>query len=229
MTTTLVLPDPDDRARAPRSRWPWPPATRPTPSRMASFRQAIAVDGQARRLVRDRGRHGHRAGHPRAHRGPLPGPRPGRRGVRRAAVGAAAGAGSSTPSTAPTTTCAACPSSRRCWRSRSTASSVVGVVSAPALHRRWFAWRGGGAWAADVGPGRLATATRRCPSRVSGVDDLAAASLVYSSAAQRPGLAAWRRASWTCWATSGATAAWATSMATCWSPRAPPRPWSRPT
>ena len=26
----------------------------------------------------------------------------------------------------------------------------VGVVSAPALHRRWFAWRDGGAWSADT-------------------------------------------------------------------------------
>jgi len=51
---------------------------------------------------------------------------------------------------------------------------VVGVVSAPALGRRWWAARGEGAW---TGPG-LASA-RRC--RVSSVRDLADASLSFSS------------------------------------------------
>lgn len=56
----------------------------------------------------------------------------------------------------------------------------LGVVSAPALRRRWFAWRGGGAWAAETGgdgwdPG---SATR---VRVSEVARLAEASVVYSS------------------------------------------------
>ncbi len=51
---------------------------------------------------------------------------------------------------------------------------VVGVVSAPALHRRWWASAGGGAWASTAGgpPRRLA---------VSGVRELADASLSYSS------------------------------------------------
>ncbi len=50
---------------------------------------------------------------------------------------------------------------------------VVGVVSAPALARRWWAGNGGGAFTrfADSAP-------RRC--RVSGVSELADASLTYS-------------------------------------------------
>lgn len=51
---------------------------------------------------------------------------------------------------------------------------VVGVVSAPALGRRWWASAGGGAWAFD------ATGDPR-PCRVSDVADLADASLSYSS------------------------------------------------
>jgi histidinol-phosphatase len=57
---------------------------------------------------------------------------------------------------------------------------VVGVVSAPALHRRWFAWRGGGAWAADTG----ATGwdpTSAVAIGVSRVESLAESSLVFSS------------------------------------------------
>lgn len=45
----------------------------------------------------------------------------------------------------------------------------VGVISAPALRLRWFAWRDGGAWSQD---GRL---------QVSGVSTLAEASFLYSS------------------------------------------------
>lgn len=56
----------------------------------------------------------------------------------------------------------------------------VGVVSAPALGRRWFSWDGGGAWAADTQPGGWDPDTARRIS-VSGVDGLAAASVVYSS------------------------------------------------
>ena len=52
---------------------------------------------------------------------------------------------------------------------------VVGVVGAPALGRRWWAATGGGAWAVDT-PG----ATPRQLS-VSGVTDLADASLSYNS------------------------------------------------
>jgi len=51
---------------------------------------------------------------------------------------------------------------------------VVGVVSAPALSRRWWAALGGGAWT-----GRSLTKASRC--QVSGVSDLADASLSYSS------------------------------------------------
>jgi histidinol-phosphatase len=46
---------------------------------------------------------------------------------------------------------------------------VLGVVSAPALHERWVAWQGGGAWA---GKRRIA---------VSGIDRVEAATLVYGS------------------------------------------------
>ncbi len=54
----------------------------------------------------------------------------------------------------------------------------LGVISAPALRERWFAWRGGGAWAtgsAGMAPG----ATRRL--HVSRVGRLGNAQLVYSS------------------------------------------------
>src|SRR2546428_9982849 len=50
---------------------------------------------------------------------------------------------------------------------------VVGVVSAPALSRRWWGALGGGAW-----PGR--SLTRASPCRVSGVTKLGDASLSYS-------------------------------------------------
>jgi histidinol-phosphatase len=56
----------------------------------------------------------------------------------------------------------------------------VGVVSAPGLHRRWFAWRGGGAWAVDtarstVDPGSAARL------HVSRITELGTAQLVLSS------------------------------------------------
>jgi len=51
---------------------------------------------------------------------------------------------------------------------------VVGVVSAPALGRRWWAAEGGGAWS-----GRSLTKATRC--QVSGVTKLGDASLSYSS------------------------------------------------
>jgi histidinol-phosphatase len=53
-------------------------------------------------------------------------------------------------------------------------TTVVGAVSAPALGRRWWAARGSGAWTTALGG-----PPRRC--RVSGVADLADASLAYSS------------------------------------------------
>lgn len=60
----------------------------------------------------------------------------------------------------------------------------VGVVSAPALGRRWWAVRGGGAFTS--GPGRgaggtAATAAAGRPLRVSAVDDLGGAQLSYDS------------------------------------------------
>jgi histidinol-phosphatase len=54
----------------------------------------------------------------------------------------------------------------------------VGVISAPALGERWFAWRGGGAWAsgsAGMAPGEV----RRL--RTSRVDRLEESQLLYSS------------------------------------------------
>jgi histidinol-phosphatase len=57
---------------------------------------------------------------------------------------------------------------------------AVGVVSAPALHRRWFSWVGGGAWAADTTPGGW-DPTSAVRLAVSGVDRIDEASLVYSS------------------------------------------------
>jgi histidinol-phosphatase len=57
---------------------------------------------------------------------------------------------------------------------------AVGVVSAPALQRRWFSWQGGGAWAAATAASGWDRASA-VPISVSGIDDLAAASVVYSS------------------------------------------------
>ena len=57
---------------------------------------------------------------------------------------------------------------------------AIGIVSAPALRRRWFSWRGGGAWALDLGPGgwERASATRISVSEVTSIED---SSVVYSS------------------------------------------------
>jgi len=57
---------------------------------------------------------------------------------------------------------------------------AVGAVSAPALHRRWFSWQGGGAWAVDTVPGGWDPASAMSLS-VSEVEDPGEASLVYSS------------------------------------------------
>jgi histidinol-phosphatase len=48
------------------------------------------------------------------------------------------------------------------------------VMSAPALHERWWAWRGGGAWVrhGDAAPERI---------RVSGIRDVASAQVLYGS------------------------------------------------
>ena len=57
---------------------------------------------------------------------------------------------------------------------------AVGAVSAPALHRRWFSWQAGGAWAVETTPGGW---DRDSAARlsVSTVDRLEEASVVYSS------------------------------------------------
>jgi histidinol-phosphatase len=50
------------------------------------------------------------------------------------------------------------------------------VISAPALHARWYAWRGGGAWAIEDGqPARRIS--------VSGIDTLAEAQVLYAGTA----------------------------------------------
>jgi histidinol-phosphatase len=54
---------------------------------------------------------------------------------------------------------------------------VAGVISAPALGERWYAWRGGGAWAVRTASGG---APRRL--RVSSVASVADAQLLYGSA-----------------------------------------------
>ena len=74
---------------------------------------------------------------------------------------------------------------------------VVGVVSAPALATRWYAWSGGGAWAVDrghdAGPRRL---------HVSGITRVEDAQLLYSSPSdpatneRLPGLAVTLRRAW---------------------------------
>jgi histidinol-phosphatase len=76
---------------------------------------------------------------------------------------------------------------------------VVGVISAPAIGSRWYASRGGGAWAVDaLGPS--AGTPRRIG--VSRVDDLADAQVVYASpldiaaSGQAPGFDAFIRSVW---------------------------------
>lgn len=56
----------------------------------------------------------------------------------------------------------------------------LGVVSAPALRRRWFSWQGGGAWAVDLVPGGWERASAVSIS-VSTITELAQSSLLYSS------------------------------------------------
>jgi histidinol-phosphatase len=58
---------------------------------------------------------------------------------------------------------------------------AVGAVSAPALQRRWFSWQGGGAWAVQTVPASGWDPDSAVPIGVSAVDDLASASVVYSS------------------------------------------------
>ena len=60
---------------------------------------------------------------------------------------------------------------------------VLGVMSAPALHTRWLAWRDGGAWAVELTPGGWDPGTAR-RLHVSGVDRVADAQLLYASTAE---------------------------------------------
>ncbi|MGZ3631461.1 MAG: inositol monophosphatase family protein [Candidatus Limnocylindrales bacterium] len=73
----------------------------------------------------------------------------------------------------------------------------LGVISAPALRQRWFAWRGGGAWAQGA-PGRAPGETRRI--HVSQIARLADAQLLYSSPSDiepyAPGFRALLAAAW---------------------------------
>ncbi|WP_026875138.1 histidinol-phosphatase [Jiangella gansuensis] len=76
---------------------------------------------------------------------------------------------------------------------------VAGVVSAPALGRRWWAARGTGAWT-----GRSLSSATRC--RVSGIDTLDEASLSFSSLAgweERGRLPAFLDLTRACWRTRG--------------------------
>jgi histidinol-phosphatase len=82
---------------------------------------------------------------------------------------------------------------------------VVGVVSAPALGRRWWASYGDGAWT-----GRALMSAQPC--RVSDVSKLEDASLSYSS------LSGWEKL--------GKKDQWATLMDTCWRTRAYGDFWS---
>jgi len=78
----------------------------------------------------------------------------------------------------------------------------AGIVSAPALGGRWYAWRGGGAWAAGPfagGPGRTG-APRRL--HVTAIADLAEAQVVYAgtqdviAGGAAPGFEGLLRAAW---------------------------------
>lgn len=56
----------------------------------------------------------------------------------------------------------------------------AGIISAPALRQRWYAWRGGGAWASGGAGDASETARRRI--EVSRVAELADAQVLYASA-----------------------------------------------
>jgi histidinol-phosphatase len=59
---------------------------------------------------------------------------------------------------------------------------ALGVVSAPALRRRWLAWQDGGAWAVATGPSGWERDSAMLIA-VSSIDRLTEASVVYSSVA----------------------------------------------
>lgn len=77
----------------------------------------------------------------------------------------------------------------------------AGIISAPAMGGRWFAWRGGGAWAAGPLAGLAGSAATRQLS-VTSLADLADAQLVYASpgdlvaSGRAPGFQALVRSSW---------------------------------
>jgi histidinol-phosphatase len=79
---------------------------------------------------------------------------------------------------------------------------VLGVMSAPALGTRWFAWRGGGAWAMDRKSGEPVDLSQARSLHVSGIARLEDAQLLYSPpgdgdvAAWAPGLDATLRKVW---------------------------------
>lgn len=58
---------------------------------------------------------------------------------------------------------------------------VLGVVSAPALGSRWYAWQGGGAWGIDTATRGAGGAAAPRRLRVSGVRRLEDSQLLYSS------------------------------------------------
>ena len=84
-------------------------------------------------------------------------------------------AGTSTRSTAPTTSSAACPLFGTLLAVERDGELQAAVLSAPALDERWWAWRGGGAWARNRGE------AGRAGSQVSGVTTLADAQVLYGS------------------------------------------------
>ena len=83
-----------------------------------------------------------------------------RRRVRRHGDLRGHGSGCSTRSTAPRTSCAGCRCGRRSSRCCEDGVPVVGVVSAPALQRRWWAGAGEGAFTSFGGDSACAS---RCP------------------------------------------------------------------
>ena len=123
------------------------------------------------------------------------------------------GAGSSIRSTAPRATCAGSRCGRPCSRWRTRATLTVGVVSAPALRRRWWASRGAGAFVRD--------AARRRPASAARVGDRPSwPTRSCASAASRTGSRrSARRAAGALGSAAGARAVSATSGSTCWSPR----------
>jgi histidinol-phosphatase len=57
---------------------------------------------------------------------------------------------------------------------------TIGIMSAPALGRRWLAWRGGGAWAVDLREGTWSAASAR-RLEVSAIGTIESSQILYSS------------------------------------------------